>query len=193
MLKADLPEKQHPLMTSAIVGKYGIEVNSGLFFNVITTIKRYQITPFANGVKKIEDVLGCDLPQIGFSSSHENLSLIWAGQNSWYLEGDDSVVDIVQKLEGFASVTDQSDAFALIEVSGRVAEDFMLKGCALDFAIQAFPIHKCATSLMAHTNVHIRRITADGFQILVPASYATSFWQWLELSAEEYGYLVAID
>ncbi len=150
----------------------------------------FQIMPFANKAGIVGKTLGIDLPPTGQSISHEGAALRWAGQNSWYIENAANFPALKSKLKEVASVVNQSDSFTVLEISGLAVEDLLQKGCGIDFNILSFPVGNTATSLMAHTHVHITRLEPNSFQLLIPASYAVSYWHWLALSAEEFGYEV---
>jgi len=192
LLKAEQQKVQHPLSKRACEGQYGNENPNSLLVDILTNKTLHQIMAFQDKEDAISKALGFELPAAGQSTGHENSTLRWAGLNCWYIESDDNYSAIATKLESIASVTNQSDAFSVLRISGVSTAPILLKGCGIDFDISEFPIGKSAVSQVAHTRVHISRLDENDFQLLVPASYASSFWEWLELSAEEYGYKVTI-
>jgi sarcosine oxidase subunit gamma len=43
---------------------------------------------------------------------------------------------------------------------------------------------------MAHVGVHLTRVDEDTFELSLFRGFAESFWEWLTLMSEEFGYQV---
>jgi sarcosine oxidase subunit gamma len=94
-------------------------------------------------------------------------------------------------LSGLAAVVDQSDAKAMLRLSGPRVRDVLAKGCALDLHPRAFKPQDAATTQLALIPCQLWLLDeAPTFELAVPLSYARSFWSWLAASAAEYGYEV---
>ena len=95
------------------------------------------------------------------------------------------------ELAGLAGVVDLSSAKAIIRVSGPRARDVLAKGCPLDLDARAFAPGDAATTLVAQIGCTIRQVDAvPTYDLLVPRSFAESFYAWLAASAAAYGYEV---
>lgn len=92
--------------------------------------------------------------------------LVWSGRNLALLLGDapQSGLD--------AAVTDQSDAYAWVRVSGAGVCDVIARFCPLDTRPAAFPVGTSARSLCGHMSALYIRIDAETFEIACYRSMA---------------------
>ena len=92
------------------------------------------------------------------------------------------------------SVTDISENWTTIRVTGPQTRALLAKGCALDFHETKFPMGHCAQSMMAKADATIVRVADAGggpaFDLTVRISFAEYVWLWLEDAAKEYGLTV---
>jgi len=137
--------------------------------------------------------LGFSLPSAPAVAGTAALSALWAGPDQWLLRGTDRArLDAtLVRLMPLAAVSEQSDARAVLRISGPSARDVLAKGCLLDLHPRAFPVRATALSMIAHMGVQLWRDEdeADGptFELLLARSMAGSFWSWLSASAAEFG------
>lgn len=144
---------------------------------------------------QVETILGLALPSQPKAVSSGAVSAVWSGPDQWLVMfstgGRARVAELAGALSGLASVTDQSDSRAVIEVSGPQARDVLAKGVMLDLHPRAFVPGDTAVTLVAHIGVQVTMTdSAPAFQFMVPRSFCLSFWAWLISSAEEYGVAV---
>ncbi len=86
------------------------------------------------------------------------------------------------------AVTDQTDAFALLDLSGPAVRKALAKGVTVDLHPVAFRPGDAATTPVNHIGVTFWQIdAAPAYRFAVPRSYAGSFLDWLLASAAEYG------
>ena len=155
-----------------------------------------RIIPFRSRRQNVETALtrfGFDsLPSSGRFRSIGDYRLAWASQNCWHLMCSPAVEtleqDLKQAFEGAAAISSAGDGLLRMEIEGRDAGTLMAKGCVLD--LDHFLPGHCAVTLMAHTRLYLHRVSATGYQLLIPASHAASFWEWLAMSAAEFGMAV---
>lgn len=118
------------------------------------------------------------------------LDLVWAGPEQWLaVSADRAVTDrLAEELEGLAAVSDQSDARAVLRLSGPKARETLAKGCPIDLHPRAFRPGDTALTVIAHVGVQLWLVDdAPTFDLLVPRSMAASFWRWLSASSGEFG------
>lgn len=132
------------------------------------------------------------LPAMGrFAEEGEN-RLAWAAGNCWHLISPRPAPALEQELKqalaGLAAVSSAGGGFLRLQISGTAACVLMAKSCMLD--LDRFEPGRSAVSLMAHTKIHLHRRADMGFDLLIPASHAASFWEWLAMSAAEFGLAV---
>jgi sarcosine oxidase subunit gamma len=91
--------------------------------------------------------------------------LIWAGFGLWLLQA----ADPGERLAGLAAVTDQSDAWCGLALSGPAAPEVLARLVPLDLDPAAFTPGAAARSLLRHVPLLI--VAGDGFELFVPRSY----------------------
>lgn len=89
---------------------------------------------------------------------------------------------VQDKLKGAGYTTDQTDAFAILEISGPDTAAALERLSPLDHALPSFPVNASARTLMEHLGVHIVRTSADSFLVLSARSSAHSFLHAVETS-----------
>lgn len=90
-----------------------------------------------------------------------------------------------------AAVLDQSSGFAVLRMSGPMASAALAKGCRLDLDPRVFASGSVARSLIAQVPAILHRPAGDvGFDVIVPATFARSFAEFLCNAAAEFGCMV---
>jgi heterotetrameric sarcosine oxidase gamma subunit len=118
------------------------------------------------------------------------LDLVWAGPEQWLaIAPDRKIADrLAADLQGLAAITDQSDARAILRLSGPKARDTLAKGCPIDLHPRVFKAGDAALTAIGHVGVHLWQVDdAPTYDLAVPRSMAGSFWRWLCASAQELG------
>ena len=123
--------------------------------------------------------------------------LIWSGPDQFLaLSPRDGLASplasLAGPLAGAASLSDQSDARALIRIAGPRARDVLAKFCSLDLDASVFPVGTAAATSVDHTAVTLWRgeDTAGGaatFNLLVFTSFAESLWHMMLEAGAAYG------
>ena len=99
--------------------------------------------------------------------------------------------DLQDRLQGLASISDQSGGRTVLRISGRRAREVLAKGLPIDLDPRAFPLGSAATSAISHMGVQIwQSDDTRSYDIAIFRSLSESFWRWLTASAAEYGYEV---
>ena len=136
---------------------------------------------------------GLSLPQMPMAARSGSRQAVWSGPGQWLLIADsrEGFRDDLAKLARLAAIADQSDARAVLSLSGPRVRDLLAKGVMLDLHPAAFPVGTAASTSIAYLGVTLWR-GADGpegsvFEIMVARSMAGSFWSWLSASAAEFG------
>ena len=123
----------------------------------------------------------------------QGLALVWSGPERWLacrIPAPDQGMEAYLRAAcgGLAAVVDQSHAGMLLVVTGRRVRDALAKGLPIDLDARAFGVGHAAVTAVAHVGVHLWQINEQPtYRLLVPRSYARSFWHWLSASAAEYG------
>ena len=113
----------------------------------------------------------------------------WAGPDQYYVYNA-PYTELKRKLEGLASVSDQSHGRVMIRIAGEKSRALLAKGTPVDLHPNEFPIGKSALTQMAHVSVHFTRTGDNEFTLSVFRGFSESFWEWLVSQAGEFGYQV---
>ena len=143
----------------------------------------------------VRKVCELTLPAIGKSVEKDGVVVAWAALDAWIVTapapGRGALYQTLdEQCRGLAAVTDQSHGLTGFVVSGPNCRDVLAKGCAVDLDPAQFPVGACAATQMEHIPVHLRHADDDAFELLVPTSYALSFWEFIAEMALEFGYEV---
>ncbi|WP_372530273.1 sarcosine oxidase subunit gamma [Salipiger bermudensis] len=96
---------------------------------------------------------------------------LWAGRDTFFLIGADPAPD----LEAHAAVTEQSDAWVILDLTGEGAEDVLARLVPVDLRPNAFPEDATARTLCGHMNVLIHRVEG-GYRVMAFRSMARTLW-----------------
>jgi sarcosine oxidase subunit gamma len=138
----------------------GVEVTEVLLDRLMS------VAPFAGQDKAVSAQLK---KQVGTELSALNRrsgAVTWFGHGTWMVTGDVA-------LDG-AAVTDQSDAWAVMQLSGAGGENVLARLVPVDLRAQVFKINHVAKTMLGHMSVTITRTGADAFEIMVMRSMATT-------------------
>ncbi|MEO0915873.1 MAG: sarcosine oxidase subunit gamma [Pseudomonadota bacterium] len=131
------------------------------------------VAPFAGRRKtvseKLEAQFGVGLP----ATNRSNEAAQWFGHGIWLVRQD---VD----LAGIAAVTDQSDAWAVVSISGAGVEDVLARLVPVDLRLATFKTGHTARTMLGHMSVAISRVGAQSFEIMAMRSMAGTLVHELE-------------
>lgn len=133
-----------------------------------------QIARFHSLDDRIEGLLaplGLSFPDPGRVSAAGDLRLVWTGRDQAMLVG----AAAPPGLAGVAAVTDQSDGWVALSLTGPGAEAALARLVALDLRAGAFPPGHAARSALNHMPLILWR-EADGFRLMTFRSMARSAW-----------------
>lgn len=147
--------------------------------------------------KAAKALFGVEAPSKPRAVAGRSATLIWSGADQFYAlfanaEGQSPVEALRESFAGKASLSDQSDGRALIQISGPSARKMLAKLSSLDFDDAIFPVGAAAATSIDHTGVNLWRDAnaADGlpvFNVLVFTSFADSIWHSILDASAEYG------
>jgi sarcosine oxidase, subunit gamma len=132
------------------------------------------------------------------SASQGPVMALWLGPDQWLVTcpATDTVFFVRTFREALAdaphALTDVTDGRVALRLAGPNARDVLEKGCPLDLHPRAFPVGRCAQSLLAKASVliHLHEDdpqTGPSFDLYVARSFSHYFFGWLEDAGREYG------
>jgi sarcosine oxidase subunit gamma len=174
-------------------GGPGVQMSVRHAMSIATVIARKgKMRSLNNAMKKH---YGVDCPTPGQSASARGVDVHWCGPEQWYVisqKHDEGALfgELRGRLEGMASVSEQSHGRIIISLKGSRVRELLAKGTPVDLHPREFGPGQCAVTQMAHVGVHIAQVGKDQFELSLFRGFAESFWQRLTEMASEYGYEV---
>ncbi len=108
------------------------------------------------------------LPPVGRSSGRGGMRLVWAGQGRYFLWADCPASPTLAK---GAALSDHSDAWVVMSLTGALAPEVLSRLCPLDLRASVFRRGHSAAAEIARMPGILRR-GAKGFEIAVMRSFA---------------------
>ena len=135
-----------------------------------------------------------ELPMTPKRKANGALAYLGVGPGRWLVTCDSAdnantwATGLARDLASLASVTDQSDGYAVIEVGGARARATLAKGVTVDLHPRAFRAGDVAVTQIAHIGAILWQLDdRPAYEIAMFRSLAGSFWHWLSASAAEFG------
>ncbi len=175
------------LQNVAIQGRFGADKGApGVSLLVVHPLAICMVIARKGKAKALKDAL----------ATLKSVDVLWSGPDQFFVQSSSKsesahYSELNKKLEGLASVTDQSHARVTIRISGLKARAVLAKGTPIDLYADEFPLGKSALTQMAHVGVHLTRTGKDEFTLSVFRGFSESFWQWLTSQSAEFGYQVS--
>lgn len=136
------------------------------------------IAPFPGRAAEVSAALaplGLAFPAPGQSLSSGEARILWTSRDQAFLIGPAPM-----GLAGLAAVTDQSDGWASLLLSGETAEDVLARLYPLDLRATAFPSGQVARAPLNHMSSILLRSGPQAFDIMVFRSMARTAWHEIE-------------
>ena len=166
-----------------VIGRITIkEVNSEIFCIAIPKTMENKINV------EFKKILKLATPKVGQSSLDKGsmIRLIRNSLDQFFIIFDNTstkVDPVINSLEKSFYITEQSDAWVGIEISGMTAQSCLERICQLDLSAKSFSIGTAVRTLMEHLNVLIIKTSEEGFLLFSASSSAKSFLEAVETSA----------
>jgi sarcosine oxidase gamma subunit len=124
----------------------------------------------AKAVAKALKGLGLTFPEPNCFAEKKGIRIVWTGREQAFLTGAEPPV-----IEG-AALSDQSDGWTTLGVSGTGAIDVLARLVPVDLRLSAFPVGRAVRSQLNHLNAVIMRKGDYAFEIMVFRSMARTAW-----------------
>lgn len=132
----------------------------------------------AKAVAKGLKTLGLSIPEPGTFAEKKGARIVWTGREQAFLLGVEAPA-----LEG-AAVTDQTDGWSVLALSGTGAVDVLARLVPMDLRLGAFPVERAVRTQANHMNVVILRVGDYAFEIMGFRSMARTAWHELEAAMQ---------
>jgi methylglutamate dehydrogenase subunit D len=150
--------------------------------------------------RRIRERYGIELPRATVRAEAAQVSFVGLGPETWLACREQGCNDFAQSLRAelglLASVSDQSDGYGVLRLSGFKVRETLAKLIPVDIHQRAFKPGDAASTVASHIGVTLWRLhdTPEGwsvFDIAVFRSLAGSLWHALAQSAAEFGLIVS--
>ena len=148
---------------------------------------------FAGGVHK---ALGLELPMALTVVGSGDTTLQWMGPDEWLLicpRGEEFAAEqrLREALGGqHIQVVNVSGGQTVLELSGPKVRELLMKSTSYDVHPNNFPVGKGVGTVFAKSQLIIRRIAEDTWELVIRRSFADYWWLWLQDASAEYGLAV---
>lgn len=142
----------------------------------------------AKALKAIKSAYGIDLPDVGQTAMSKDgkARLMRMAQDQAFVmftHADPDAATVVSGLlKGAAYVTDQTDVWSALRLSGPSSRDALARICPIDLHTDVFLEGHIARTVMEHLGVIILREAEDSFVLFSASSSAGSFLHAVETS-----------
>lgn len=128
----------------------------------------------AKAVAKGLKTLGLAMPPANSFSEKKGARIIWAGRDQVFLVGC-----AAPEIDG-AALTDQTDGWTTLSLSGAGAVDVLARLVPVDLRLGSFPVGGALRTGLNHMNAVILRTGDHAVEIMVFRSMARTAWHELE-------------
>lgn len=142
------------------------------------------ISPHAGEVAQasatLEAAHGLALPGPGRSAAKGAARVLWFGRNRWMLIG----ADAGEALAAHAALTDQTDAWVSLDLTGAAGPDVLARLVPVDLRPGSFPLGAVARTELFHMQVAIARTGPEALRVMGFRSMAGTLVHDLVTAAE---------
>lgn len=179
-------------------GHHGAVGKTGVTLREVSNCALAELTAFKGQKEALATVIltsfGIALPAANKSASQGGVTFVSVGPGKWFVTGEgEAARDLLAKLEkaagSLAAVVDQSDARAVVEISGDKARSALAKGVMVDLDPVAFKTGDAAVSFAVQFWITLWQTNdTPTYRLAVFRSMGRDLLHWLESSSAEFGY-----
>lgn len=146
----------------------------------------------------LSSALQIELPQRLHSTQKAGLCIRWVAPDEWLLscpiQNAFEIETAIRKAAGASSIalTNVSGGFSLLILQGDHALDVLRKSTPYDVNPDNFIAGKVVNTVFAKTQVCLRCVGDNHYEIMVRRSFADYVWHWLQVASAEYGLAIAV-
>ena len=135
------------------------------------------VAPFTGQNKAVAAALKAQVEGSLAVPNRRSGPVTWFGHGVWMVAGDVT-------LDGIAAVTDQTDAWAVVSLAGKGAEDVLARLVPVDLRASVFGKNHVAKTMLGHMSVTITRTQSQTFEIMGMRSMAQTLVHELEVAMQ---------
>ena len=142
----------------------------------------------------VRETLQLESPTLPLTSntSDTGACIRWISPDEWLItvpEADTFEVESALRtaIDSHVAIVNVSGGQTILQLQGDEAETVLRKSTPYDVHASNFPVGKVVTTAFAQTQVLMRRLDTDAFELVIRRSFADYIWAWLRDAAEEFG------
>jgi len=172
-------------------GRYGAAGKAGVIIKEVAVTSLIQISSWPDSVPDNEKVAAKSAglraaPGPGKVKRGKKSDLLRIEPLKWWVISDHGEITLPSVAAEKGMVLDLSSSKTWLKISGSQAAHLLNHFLPLDFRKDVFSENDVASTGFHHIGVTVWR-DEDGFNLLLPRSFALSLWELLEASALQYG------
>lgn len=153
-------------------------------------------------VERVRERFGIELPRTPNRLVCGRIAFVSTGPGAWLATcegaGNGFALSLREGLDDLASISDQSDGYAVLRVAGQFVRDALCKLVPIDLHPRVFGVGDVAATVAAHIPTILWRLQNDAngsavFEIACYRSFSKSFRLALSASAAEFGLFMSGD
>jgi len=126
------------------------------------------------------------------STSETGACIRWISPDEWLITVPETITFEVESalrtaIASHVAIVNVSGGQTILHLQGETAEMVLRKSTPYDVHVSNFPVGKVVTTAFAQTQVLMRRLDADAFELVIRRSFADYLWAWLRDAATEFG------
>lgn len=175
-----------------VAGRFGDGERPSIFLSEVRKLCLFQLAAWPETVSQVAAAGAKILGKKEASNPEKALigdgkTLLRVEPSKWWLiaEGHASIAPPVIPPED-GNVLDLSQSRTWLKFGGEKADVLLNHFLPIDFRDGSFPMNSVASTAFHHVGVTLWR-SEDGYNLLLPRSFAASLWQMLHESALQYG------
>jgi methylglutamate dehydrogenase subunit D len=134
--------------------------------------------------------LGVAAPDRPGCAGDAALTLVATGPDTWLAIADPAPVDWIhalrERLDGVASVSDQSGGYAVLRIAGPDARRILQRGLPIDLHPSRFGPGSAAVTVSGHIGIVCWQTdSSSAFEVATFRSFSASFRRWLEWACQQ--------
>lgn len=139
----------------------------------------------------VQKCLSINLPATLRSHTEGDYCLRWMSPDEWLLSCplDKAYTvehDIRERVSSSIAIVNVSGGYSILELAGKDAINVLRKSTPYDVSERNFSTDKVVNTSFAKTQLTLRVIQADRYELIVRRSYADYLWLWLQRAGKEY-------
>ena len=145
-------------------------------------------------LRAVRRILGTGLPlEANTTAAGDGVTVFWLGPDEWLIHcAQDQQTELMRRLRTgcggmHVALTDVSDYYVVMRLSGGKATEVLAKGAPLDVHPGVFTAGRCAQTRYGHASILLHHVDATPtYDVQVRWSFAEYLWIYFVDGAKEY-------